>query len=91
MKTFKDYLEMARTKGIESLETIESKNKRKMDLIDAYLISADPADLYDLLADFNITEEDDISNLEEDDVREYVRDYMSDLSIEAIKDVLGMD
>ena len=86
MKTLKDYLE-----GLEDLETIESKNNKKMDLIDAYLNSADPADLYDLLADFNITEKDDIFELDESEVTEYLRDHLSKLSIEALNDITGQE
>jgi len=80
MKTLKDYLEV-----------MDERDNNKRTLIDNYIDSADAADLYDLLADFNITEEEDISDFDESEVKDYIRDYLMDLSIEDIKEVLGLD
>jgi len=80
MKTLKDYLEV-----------MDERDDNKETLIDSYIDSADPADLYDLLADFNITQEEDISDFEEAEVREYVKSYLMDLSLADLKEVLGLD
>lgn len=79
------------SKKIKLDESMDMRDDNKITMIDAYIDGADAADLYDLLADFNITEGEDISDLDEAEVKEYLRDHLMGLDSEDLKEVLGQD